>query len=184
MTNRLFVSLEIPAEMKELLVKGSSGIYNDTDCKWESEEKLHITLKFLGDTGAELTENIWQDIIELSKKYNGFEIHFRGFKLIRRGGTPSMIWAEMYEKSGSLSEYVFGINKAMKKYGIESENRPFIPHVTLLRIRGREDIDKLINITNLKYDEYCSRASNIALVQSKLMPEGSVYRRIKSLILE
>ena len=48
---RLFIALETPAAVREALCRTIAELKNvDAEVRWESEEKLHGTLKFLGDT--------------------------------------------------------------------------------------------------------------------------------------
>ena len=66
MTNRLFIALDIPDPVLEKLIEIKNNLYGKSDnIKWEDKEKLHITVKFLGDVGENITDLL--SLIRLNK---------------------------------------------------------------------------------------------------------------------
>ena len=59
MTSRLFIALDIPDEGLDQLIDLRNQVYGTPNIvNWESKNKLHITLKFLGDVGENVSELI------------------------------------------------------------------------------------------------------------------------------
>jgi len=56
--NRLFISLNIPDNMIEQIISLRDKIFNNENIKWEPKEKLHLTIKFIGDVSDEITDKI------------------------------------------------------------------------------------------------------------------------------
>ncbi len=59
MTNRLFIALNIPQLIKDNILEIRNTIYGlEKNVRWEKDEKLHLTLKFLGDVETTKNEEI------------------------------------------------------------------------------------------------------------------------------
>ncbi len=101
-------------------------------------EQLHITLHFLGDTSWESVPLISQAIAESIRETPEISVTLgpiSGFPNIQR---PRVVWAEIQPKEPiiALAESLAG---RLEHLGIRLENRPFIPHLTLARVKGRRD---------------------------------------------
>ena len=67
MTIRTFVALQIPDEELKKIIDIRNDVYGFSDrAKWEPADKLHVTLKFIGDTGENIRP---QRIIQASGIY-------------------------------------------------------------------------------------------------------------------
>ena len=58
MKNRLFISLNLPDSIIENIIRLRDQICKDEKIKWEPKEKLHLTIKFIGDVSDEVMKNI------------------------------------------------------------------------------------------------------------------------------
>ena len=82
MTSRLFIGLDLPTNVKKHLITLRDEIYDgEEQLRWESDDKLHITLKFLGDVGENLSNLLIQRLDNLSvnkifSSHNTFEIEW------------------------------------------------------------------------------------------------------------
>lgn len=179
MMNRLFITLDIPEQTIEEILTLSKELYGDYPVRWEGKDKLHITLKFLGDTKSELTEIILQQMNDTAKKFNKIDAEFNRFGMFFRNNSPKIFWIGL-----THNPKVFDLQKEVEdrvsELGFKKEKRKFHPHLTLLRIKGRENIDSLIKIKNTKIDPIKFTAKQISLMKSELNPTGSVYSIIKS----
>ncbi|MBI9070331.1 MAG: RNA 2',3'-cyclic phosphodiesterase [Melioribacteraceae bacterium] len=182
MTNRLFIALEIPSEILDEIIIIRDEFY-DEPVKWEKRDKLHITLNFLGDVSETNTEKVIKTLQSvMSNKYR-FELQFLRFGLFYRNDNPSILWVGL-NHSNELLKIYNEINVELEKIGFQKEKRKFNPHLTLLRLRGRENIDKVINLSKVEIEEGNFTASNISLFKSKLLPGGSVYEKVESFELK
>ena len=152
---------------------------NDNKTKWEGKDKLHLTLKFLGDV-------VEEDIPEINKKleiilnnHNRIEIKFSKFGIIKKYSTPKILLMDI-QQNKSLVNLFNDINNGLSDIGFEKERRRFRPHITLLRLKGNEDISKLEILNSSTININSSLADEVALIKSDLLPTGSVYTKIKS----
>ncbi len=181
---RLFIALEIPNEVIELVLAERDKLLGaEKNIRWEPREKLHITLKFLGDTDESLIGNIEQAVENIVKNTRSFQMELGRFGVFRRDGGPKILWLGMKE-SKELEKIVNEFGDSFAKFGYSKEERKFKPHVTLLRFRGHENTDKVLKLleVNLPVKKYS--AQNITLYKSELNKSGSVYTAIKRFQLE
>ncbi len=181
---RTFIALEIPDDaLNQLLNIIRDKIGELQNVKWESRQKLHLTLKFLGDTKKEFIDTYISAIEGITKKYNPLDLSFNRFGVFRKGNEPKIFWVGMNE-NGKLNEMVSEIETTFSKYGFGKENRKIQPHLTLLRFRGYEDSEKILSLTKVNIPLIKFTADKITFYESKLLPATSVYREIKSFYLK
>ncbi|MBN1300208.1 MAG: RNA 2',3'-cyclic phosphodiesterase [Melioribacteraceae bacterium] len=178
MKNRLFIALEIPDTVKDAIIKLRDFVYpNDGKVRWESSDKLHITLKFLGNVQDILIPKIIEEIYRISDDAGAFRVCFNRFGMFERNGKPSVIWAGT-RPEGELMKLQFKIDDSMSKMGFSKESKKFKSHLTLLRVKGGENYNYLIKFKNYKYDDIIFSADEISLIKSVLKPAGSEYTKI------
>ena len=84
------------SEIREIL-RGSRA-----DVKWEPTEKLHCTIKFLGDTPEELVRRIVDALSEIGSATQPFSVAYKGIGCFPGRRDPRIIWAGMADPEGGL----------------------------------------------------------------------------------
>ncbi|MBK8946837.1 MAG: RNA 2',3'-cyclic phosphodiesterase [Ignavibacteriae bacterium] len=177
MTNRLFVAYDLPIDTLDFITNKRDEIYNSSNLvNWESNEKLHITSKFLGDVGDYLTELIIDRFENL--QLNSVKCEFSEFNFFKKNGELKILYAgikqnDEFSKNQNIIENECGL------LGFEKEIRNFKPHLTILRIKGNEDFEKLYKFADSKI-EHSFLINTVSLVKSELKPSGSEYTILKS----
>lgn len=184
MTIRTFIALEIPDDVITQIIKIRDDTTGKlTNVRWEPKEKLHLTLKFLGDTKKELVGKISDSIEKILENKKNFQLNFSGFGVFTKGRDPKILWVGLNENP-RLVELVDEIENTFEEFGYEKEKRKFNAHITLLRIRGHEDLEKILSLTRIKIPEINFTANRITFFESKLLQSGSVYSSLKSFYLK
>ena len=126
---RLFTGLEIPSDMRTRLSLLSAPM---SGAKWVEAENLHLTLRFLGDIDGRTADEFIDSI--LSFMVEPFEMTLSGLGVFGNQ-RPDVIWigAEPKDVLGRLNQWH---ERAARAAGLEPDTRPFVPHVTLARLRG------------------------------------------------
>jgi 2'-5' RNA ligase len=180
---RTFIALEIPQDIIEEIIKiRNKMVLSYQSIKWESSDKLHITLKFLGETEQETIEKIFTYLEKLSTKYHKFDLQLDRFGIFKSNGIPRILWAGLKENF-ELENFVKEIDILCSKFGFEKEKRKFKPHITMLRIKNESIIKEVILLDNYKLPELKFIGNKITMFQSILTKGGSIYKPIKSLSL-
>ncbi len=181
MTSRLFIAAEIPILQRENLIRIRDEICETEYCafKWEPIEKLHLTLKFLGDTNDEIIPEIIRSLYSIAPDFKSVEVSYSRFGLFFRNGVPSILWAGLnYDHSLKiLSER---IQEKTTKFGFKKEKKKFKPHITLSRLKYLPPNVMLNGFMNYNFKEEKFFINEITLYKSELHKSGSIYQKIKS----
>ena len=176
--SRLFIALKIPGLILDQLIDIRDEIYADGEAiRWEPKDKLHVTLKFLGET-----ENSLEVAEKLNKVLNNvkeFKCRLGTFGLFYRYGNPAILWASVAhnDKLTSLGKQ---IDIAMHDIGFNLENRKFKPHITILRNKRKNNSYLLDRFKKYDLNRLEFTAKSIELIKSDFNPNGSVYTTIKN----
>ncbi|MCL4551307.1 MAG: RNA 2',3'-cyclic phosphodiesterase [Bacteroidetes bacterium] len=184
MTIRTFVALEIPddalTQIIDLRDDAATGLKN---VRWEPKEKLHLTLKFLGDTKEELVNEYAAAIEETVGKFHLFKLTFKEFGIFKKDNTPKILWAGL-EENPQVVRLANELDKLFGNFGFERERRRFKSHITLLRFRGYEDQKKILSLLGVNIPQINFISEKVFFFESRLLPSGSIYRAIRSFNLK
>jgi len=171
---RLFIAIELPAEVKILLTGMRTAI---PGARWVPPEQLHLTLSFLGEVDEVTYTQLAEKLAEFTAP--GFELHFSGTGCFPDRRRPRVLWAGMTE-SPLLSSLARMVYNAVQLCGIPQEERPFSPHITLARCRqpaGREVSAFLEQHQRLKLPPV--KVREFILYQSRLTAQGATHIPLK-----
>ena len=181
---RSFVALKIPDHaLQELLKIKEEVIGAVRNTKWEPIDKLHITLKFLGDTEESNLQALIHSIQECLLNKKRIELGFEKFGCFYKGKDPRILWGGLKENA-YLSILAEEMDNNFSNFGYQKEERKFKPHITLLRFKGFEDINKILTLTKITLPEIQFVSDTVELFKSTLKPSGSVYESIEKFELK
>ncbi|MEQ9620211.1 MAG: RNA 2',3'-cyclic phosphodiesterase [Deltaproteobacteria bacterium] len=167
----MFVAALLPEEIKELINEYLGALKPACEgVKWERREKLHVTLKFLGDVDELQTGLVTAAIDKLLPAFSPFETNVTtlgGFPNLRN---PRILYVGLSENR-ELEAFHEKIERELGSLGFVSERRKFTPHVTVGRIKSRLKLKNPLAMperTSFEIDK-------IGVMKSELGKEGSVY---------
>lgn len=177
---RLFFAVELPAAAIGRLIDWQEEyLAADGALRLCPPEQLHITLVFLGqveETGRERAAAALQEL----EGVRAFEAVAAGIVGLPVNSRPRVIAATVEEPSGRLG----GIHDRLVA-GLEQDNlyrrekRPYFPHVTIARARGRTRLDVgAIHPEPVKFT-----AVRVTLYNSILKQAGAVHEPLKTVQL-
>jgi 2'-5' RNA ligase len=168
---RLFLALDLPEALIGDLVRLQRGMRAG---RRVAPENLHLTLVFLGEVD-DLRAEALAEAME-AERLEGGEVTIRGTGHFG-GDRPRLVYAGV-EPTPALSRLEARLTRLAREAGIEVEARRFVPHVTLVRLRGhREEAAPVAAFeaeTQLfRLDPF--RPHAVTLYESHLHHEGSRY---------
>ena len=175
--HRLFAALPLPTEVTDTLLDTMDGI---EAARWQSEEQLHLTLRFAG----ELDPRQGEDLVAALSRIEGepFDLQIRGVGHFERKGRPHTLWAGI-APSEPLAVLQRRVERACRAAGLPPETRKFVPHVTLARLNsGSGPIGGWL-ADNALLSAGPWRVESFALYESRLTPYGSDYERLEDFAL-
>lgn len=128
--HRLFIAIRPPEPIRDLLI---DAMDDSADFRWQDEEQLHLTLRFVGEVERPVAEDLSNGLERLSSQ--AFELRIAGAGRFeqRNGGA---LWAGIEPKE-PLAALAAKIERLCQTIGLEPERRAFHPHITLARWKGR-----------------------------------------------
>lgn len=173
---RLFIAAFLPEETKDVLFRYVQSLRSFLrGVRWEPREKLHVTLRFLGDVDESCLEDLSADVGSAVCGSGSVEPGFDDFCLFPGSRNPRVLALGLV-KNEQFQSLFDKVQSAVLQNGFEMEKRKFIPHVTLGRIRG--DFEGIRGIPQPNKTEFS--ITRVGLVQSELGPRGSRYTSIRT----
>lgn len=172
--NRLFIALNIPDEIKENIFYHIEKVVPDFNTfRWEKPHKVHLTLKFIGNFDEKHLPELKSDLDFISD-FEQYKCSLGGFNFFYRNKKPAIFFLDLITDK-DISLLANRLNDTLKKFNVPVETKDFKTHLTLLRLKGHEDISSLIQLKNSGIPNQEFFAGDVVLYKSTLNPSGSVY---------
>ena len=168
---RLFVAIRPPEEVRDALVDTMEKI---DAARWQDEEQLHLTLRFVGEVDRHQAEDLADALSQV--RMRPLVLHAEGVGHFERKGVPRAIWARILP-SRELDDLHKRVEQACRSAGVQGNTRRFIPHITIARLnRSSGDISAwLSRHSDLRL---AWQASGFSLFRSHLSKNGPVYEEV------
>ena len=178
MTSRLFIALDIPEDEINRVIELRNNIYGKpNDLIWEHESKFHITVKFLGDVGENITDLLLSRLKEID--FKKIFASFNKFAFFKRNGVLKILFVNL-SKNDKIQYFNQIIEEECELLGFQKEKRNYKPHLSLLRLKGNEDINRLKIFNNHEIHNSDFIINSFSLIKSELYDTGSEYTILES----
>lgn len=176
---RTFVAIFPPPEVQESLLRAAKSAPVDGEVRWTHQENVHLTLKFLDDTGEEALEGIRAALKEVAGRHASFYIQPSRLGAFPSAGKARVLWSGVDEGSAELAALAADVECSLEPLGFGREERVYRPHATLGRARRGP-----VKVA----EEYVVRipgfvAGRLDLTESVLGTRGATYRTLESYTL-
>ncbi|MEM4312206.1 MAG: RNA 2',3'-cyclic phosphodiesterase [Nitrososphaerales archaeon] len=177
---RSFLALDVksPEVLFKISEIQSKFLATNADLKPVSKENLHFTLKFFGEIDSNMVERIIEKLKTLN--FRKFFVTYRGLGAFPNLKRINVIWIGVNEGAEKkLKEISDRINENLLEFGF-SEDKPFTPHLTILRVKSGKNIYKLAElIQNYQAYEFGSEVMvSLTFKKSELTPRGPIYTNL------
>jgi 2'-5' RNA ligase len=175
-TIRAFIALDLSDEARAVLATVSAELAQrvpDRSVRWVEPERIHLTLRFLGNTPLIKLADIYDRLDEVARDHDPFLLSLGRLGCFPSERRPRVIWVGVEGDTEAAAALNSDIESVLVPLGWESERRPFQPHLTLGRVkdnRARIELPwgKGVAPAATAIDEVC-------FYESKLHHSGSVY---------
>lgn len=176
---RLFVAIDFPAELRDALHEAARPLREAAPAaRWYPAEKLHLTVKFLGEQPETVIERLVPALNEVAQRHRPMELELAGAGVFPNFRRPRVVWIGV-EPGPRLELLYHDTELACERLGFEVEGRVFRPHVTIGRVGAGlpgEELRALEQaIGQLQLHETAS-VETLDLVHSEMTAGGSRYR--------
>ena len=176
MGTRSFVAVECHGVLHSRFEEAQGRIKaTGANIKLVETENIHITIKFLGDIEDHQVEEVSEVIRNIT--FEPFEFTVDGVGVFPNLKRPKTIWAGISTGVGELSNLFDEVNSGLARLDFEKDRRKFHPHLTIARVRGGQNGDRLVDaLLDMEEMEFGKvKVDRIYLKKSVLTPKGPVY---------
>lgn len=176
---RLFVALEPNSKIVASLTELVRRLAPIAPIRWVHPQNMHVTLKYIGEWADHRVDSVVDELssVRITSK---IKVPLAGLGFYPSGLHPRVFWV-VAENTPLLRQLASTIDVHLSRLGIAPEVRPFVPHLTLGRLRDRCDLTEMHEaIEELPSREFgVLEPDSFALYGSMLTKDGPVHRKIE-----
>ncbi len=134
---RLFLAINLPPRERQTLHEATAPLRAAaSDVAWVTEERLHLTLKFLGEQSEEVARRLGDALAPVVARHRAFTVDVGGAGAFPNLRQPRVVWMGVTDDP-KLELLHHDVEVTCAALGHEVEGRPFRAHITLGRVRQR-----------------------------------------------
>ena len=176
--HRLFMAIRPPEPIRDLLL---DAMDDSADFRWQSDEQLHLTLRFIGEVERPVADDIADALAAIRSP--AFELRINGTGRFEQRNSGAL-WAGV-EPKPPVAALAAKVERSCQQAGLEPERRAFHPHITLARWKGRrtrEVAAYLDRTRGLASDPF--EVDKFVMFESRLSKHGAHYEEVASYALD
>jgi len=143
--------------------------------RWQSDDQLHLTLRFIGEVDHHRAEDVAAALGALHAPSVAARI--AGVGMFERRGQPHTVWAGV-APAEPLAALHHKVDQLLARVGVAGETRAFVPHITLARLnRSSGPVAPFVAL----HGDLASEAftfDHVTLYESELAHGGSRYHPV------
>lgn len=150
------------------------------EVRWVAPDKIHLTIKFLGDIEPSRVDPIANALEQALKLFPRFTISAKGLGVFPALRRPRVLWVGL--EGSQLVKLAAQVEAALEPLGFLPEARGFQPHLTIGRWRRFDSPAKnlLEELERWKSHNYgTSKVEAVTLFQSVLKPDGALHQPLR-----
>jgi 2'-5' RNA ligase len=185
---RIFVAVDISDEAKRRAAEYCAALrreFPNLRVGWEKPEKLHLTLKFLGDTNEKQLSRLTEVVENAAEQIKQFKLQIAGTGVFPSPRNARILWLGVNDEKGSLRKISEVLEAECERIGFAVEKRSFKAHLTIARLREPHKATEIAgkHLEN-GFEPIEFEVSDIVIYESKLQPTGSIYSVVSKHKLE
>ena len=178
---RLFIAVEL----NRAVADAASEVIDDLRARvtrlaprarvtWSAPERVHITVKFIGEADEKSTEAI-RSALGPTIDAPVFDLTIEGVGSFPPKGPPRVFWAGLTEGRDGLLEVERVVSRRLKAL-VPAEDRPYAPHLTLARVKEPAGLSRAALFEGLTGRQFGRvHVDAITLFESRLSPKGATH---------
>jgi 2'-5' RNA ligase len=181
---RIFTAIDISDEARAKVanyIESLHGEFPQIRVGWERTEKLHLTLKFLGDIDGIQLENLIGAVENTASRISNFRLQISDTGVFPSSRKARILWLGLKDDLENLQRLNEVLQTECERIGFAKESRNFKPHLTIARLREPRKSKELVekHLEN-EFPVVEFPVSRVAIYESRLQKTGSIYEVIKN----
>ncbi len=184
---RAFIAIEVPEAIKEGMTRVRDQLRSAAvEASWSRPEGVHLTLKFLGEVGEDRTPEIMRALTLALEGMERFRLSIQGVGAFPNPASARVVWLGIAGEVERLVALQSAVERALVDMGMEPDDRPYTPHLTLGRVkrirRRAQWLKELETIKDAALPGF--DVASVSLVKSELRQTGAVYSQLGTVALK
>lgn len=170
--HRLFVALRPPVSVRAQLAGLIGGV---PGARWQDDEQLHITLRFIGEVERPMAEDVAAILGQVHAP--ALTVALAGVGQFEKHGRTDALWAGLTPHA-ALAALHRKVDAALIRIGLAPEGRAYLPHITLARLARSAGAGPEITRWIAQHSGLTSAPfaiGHVTLFESRLGSEGARY---------
>lgn len=175
---RLFAATPLPADVSDLIASIREELEPEGwPVRWVDPEQAHITLKFYGDTPVGRISSLASRLAWIAGRSEPHTLQTSRIGAFPSTRRPRVVWLGLTGDVVKLERVAEDIDEVSSELGFTRERRRFRAHITLGRIRGRNELlaDFEAVVADLDLPTVKVPIERVQLMRSVLGPDGPQY---------
>ena len=178
MAERVFLAIDIDDRAREQLARLANRLAAcPGKINWVAPQNLHVTMNFIGAIDDGMLGELTAAVASSTGRCQPFDFGLRGVVCIPPERRLRMLWVGVEQADEILSELHHSLTDELSALGLAGDEKKFVPHVTLARIKFTKD-PEAIRIATGEYaqtDFGTCLADRVTIYASTLTPQGAIY---------
>jgi len=174
---RAFIALELPKEIKTEIKNIQQQLERaGVQARWIKPEIAHLTLAFLGSITPNKVEPIGRVLEKVAEQIKPTQLYLSKIGCFPNPAKARIVFVDLQGELGKLNALTTKARKGLKKEGVWFDEKPFAAHLTLGRIKKRQNLTKITKEIRIKKVQFI--ADEISLTKSQLTEAGPIYTKL------
>ena len=177
-TFRTFIAIDLSDDVRGFLGARAERLRRSGgDVRWVQPDRIHLTLVFLGEVAVERLSALEAAARGACAGFGPLALRAGGAGQFPPRGRPRVIWSAIDDPTGALLGLQKALAEAAAAFAEEVEDRAYVPHLTLGRVRGGRDLERLGEaVAAMERDAGPAfEAREVVIYRSRLSPQGPQY---------
>lgn len=182
MKHRLFIAIDVPETVRTEIILLQKKL---DDLKlpvlWESSQKLHLTLHFLGATPHDQMQNLMHSLRKTLNSFPIFSLTPYFLETLYRRHDNSIIYLGLQGEINELKLLQKELGDLLTGYRLPAQNK-FLPHITIGKFKRDDPINTKLFLEKINDLEITPLSEftvdHVSLYESFLSSSGSHYQKI------
>ncbi len=173
---RAFFAIDLPDRERRLLAAAQERMRKAVrggGPKWVEPNQLHVTLKFLGEVDPGLQNELVRIATVAAAETPPLETRLEAITTLGPPRRARVVVATLADPEGLFARLAALLEAAAVELGVPAEERRFVPHVTVARIKRPHDPSGYLTEARLAPGEFV--CPELTLYQSELRPAGPIH---------
>jgi len=146
---------------------------------WVDAKVAHVTLRFIGESSQD-TATLLQSALR-AMTFQPFEVTLGTVGVFGGRRHPKVIWVGVTSGLDAFTRLAHEIDARIDPVIGASRSQPFLPHLTLGRVRERgKGVDWARALEAVRFPATVARIEQVTLYQSRLSSKGPTYTAVSS----